>query len=308
VVALVAALMEPFIVTKNPMGITAVRLNYRADPEKNPENPDPAIAEHAIEWLRAQSIAYPDANDFQREFECNWNAGHGARVFPQFSEAYHVRGLALNRRRVVFRGWDFGWHSPCCLFAQIDAKGRLCLIRELVGARQTTADFAQAVIRRSGEWFPQHAAGFEDFCDPAGQQVKSIESERSERRDTEILAGLGIPVRYEHGWSRKDGRTLVHQTLALRTDGTPTLYVDGTACPTLTQAFLGRYVYPETKDGGIKNEPDDDTHPWADVMAALRYLLTGVSQKLDLVRWNRRPVMDLPGAEPTYHGYGSPRR
>ncbi len=300
--------MDPFLVTTNPMGIVALRLHYRADPAKDDSNPDSEVAERAGAWLHSQRVAYPDPNDFEREFEINWNAGHGSRVFPQFSETYHVRPLLTNHHRVVYRGWDFGWHAPCCLFAQIDGKGRLCLLRELVGARQTTSDFAQAVLRRSGEWFPNHAAGFEDFCDPAGQQVKSIESERSERRDTEILAGLGIPARYQHGWSRKDGRALVHQTLTLRTDGTPTLYVDGGACPTLTQAFLGRYVYPETKDGGVRDEPDDDTHPWADVMAALRYLLTGMSHKLDLVRWDRRPVMDLPRAELTYHGYGSPKR
>lgn len=300
--------MDPFLVTENPMGITAVRLHYRADPDKNPDSPDPEQAARAQTWLTSQRISYPDPNDFEREFEINWNAGHGARVFPQFSETYHVRRLVINHHRVVFRGWDFGWHAPCCLFAQIDSKGRLCLVRELVGARQTTSDFAQAVIRRSSEWFPNHAAGFEDFCDPAGQSVKSIESERSERRDTDVLAGLGILARSEYGWSRKDGRTLVHQTLALRADGTPTFYVDGTTCPTLTQAFLGRYVYPETKDGGVKDEPDDDTHPWADVMAALRYLLTGVSRKLDLVRWNRRPIHDLPVAPLTYHGYGSPLR
>ena len=43
-------------------------------------------------------------------------------------------------------------------------------------------------------------------------------------------------------------------------------------------------------------------------MAALRYLLTGVSQKLDLVRWTRRPLQDLSPVELPYHGYGSPRR
>ena len=290
------------------MGITTVRLHYRADPEKDPTHSDPAIAERAARWLHEQSIAYPDANDFQREFEINWQAGHGHRVFPQFSESYHVRPVRLLTRKVVYRAWDFGFHAPVCLFAQVDPEGRLVLGHEIVGSQQTTRDFAQAVIRRSGEWFPNHAAGFEDCCDPAGQQIKSMESERNERRDTEILAGLGIHATYEYGWSRKDGRTLVHQCLALRADSTPALIVDGTTCPTLTQAFLGRYVFPETKDGRVKDEPDDDTHPWADVMAALRYLVTHTYRKLGLIRFTPGGGLALPKPTPTYQGYGTPRR
>jgi len=60
--------------------------------------------------------------------------------------------------------------------------------------------------------------------------------------------------------------------------------VDPEGCPLTTQAFLGRYVFPTTKDGRQKEEPDDQTHPWADVMAAVRYLVIGLHRQLGLMR------------------------
>jgi hypothetical protein len=86
--------------------------------------------------------------------------------------------------------------------------------------------------------------------------------------------------------------------------------VDDSSCPTLAQAFLGRYVYPVTKDGTTKDEPDDKTHPWADVMAAVRYLATGLQAKLGLRRY-RYGQGDPKSDQPTpvsYHGYGTPIR
>ena len=62
----------------------------------------------------------------------------------------------------------------------------------------------------------------------------------------------------------------MHQLLRLRADQTPGLFVDPLGCPILTQSFLGRYVYESTKDGRVKEEPDDATHPYSDVMAAIR--------------------------------------
>jgi len=165
------------------------------------------------------------------------------------------------------------------------------------------------VIQRSAEWWPQHAAGFEDFCDPAGQAVKSIASEKSERRDLDVLGGFGIYPSYEWGWNRKDGRALIHRLLGLRADGTPSFYVDEAGCPLLSQAFLGRYVYKERMDGHTEEEPDDKTHPWADLMAALRYLVIGLQGRLGLMRLGYKPT-EVTSARPapSYHGYGTPVR
>ena len=295
--------MKGFSVTKNAMGFVAVRLHYSADPAKDPLNEQ--HGESAQKWLDQQRSALPDPNDWQREYEINFFVGVGTRVFPQFTEERHGMPLQLTRRKIIYRGWDFGWHAPACLIAQVDSKERLCVLKEVVGAKQTTKDFAQTVIQKCAEWFPQHAAGFDDFCDPAGQQVKSLESEQSEKRDIEVLNGLGIYPKYEYGWSRKDGRALVHQLLQLRVDGTPSLYVDLAGCPLLGQSFLGRYVYPETREGKVREDPDDDTHPYADVMAALRYLVTGLHWKLGL---RGRPSTPSPQAPRDWTGYGTPNR
>ena len=292
---------------ETPMGFMAVRVHYSADPDKDALYPDEPVRDRAKRWFDAQRALYPDPNLWEQEMEINFFVGSGSRVYPQFVHANHVRDMAHNSRKVIYRAWDFGWHTPACLFAQIDGKDRLLLLKEVVGAKQTTRDFATEVIAKTNSWFPNHAPGFEDFCDPAGQQVKSMESERNELRDTEVLSGLGIFPRYEWGWSRKDGRAIVHQLLALRSDMTPSLYIDSQGCPTTTQAFLGQYVYTVSKDGRVKEEPDDLTHPWADVMASVRYLVIGLHNRLSVARFQLGAPRQIVSETP-YHGYGTPKR
>jgi len=292
----------------NTMGFTCVRLHYSALPERNVNNPDPKVAAGARAWLEMQRSQWPDPNDFEREFEISWYAGHGTRVFPQFTAHHHTQHIDYTPYKVIYRGWDFGWHTPVCLFAQIDRKDRLLVFKEIVGNQQTTSDFAKRVIERCAEWFPRHEAGFEDYCDPAGQQVKTVESERNERRDIEVLSGLGIHANYAWGWNRRDGRALIHQLLNLRSDGTPSLWVDNVGAALLAQAFLGRYVYPEKLDGTVMDEPDDKTHPWADVMAALRYLVIGLHPKLGVARAAFHRTTHFVSPPSDYMGYGTPRR
>ena len=151
-----------------------------------------------------------------------------------------------------------------------------------------------------------HSAGYRDFCDPAGQQAKSTASERSEVRDVEVLKALGIFPSWDYGWSRKDGRSLVHQLLAVRLDNTPSILVDAVRCPVLIQGFLGKYVYPSKKGGTAHDEPDESNHPWADAMACLRYLATGLYTALGLTRPGYQTP--APQVQQDYAGYGTPKR
>jgi len=161
-----------------------------------------------------------------RALELSFWIAAGQRVYPEFRETLHCDALEHRARKVIYRAWDFGWHAPACLVAQIDTKDRLLVLREVVGHEQTTRQFAESVLERCAGWYPQHAAGFQDFCDPAGQQRNST-AEASEIRDVEILNTLGIYPRWDYGWSRKDGRSLVHQLLVQRIDGETALVTVG---------------------------------------------------------------------------------
>ena len=290
----------------NSMGFCAVKIHYSADPAKDVQNSDEPQRMTALDWLQQAKLAFPDPNAWAQEMEINWFVASGARVFPEFQESIHASTpLAPNPRKVLYRAWDFGWHAPACLIASIDQKDRLLVLKEVVGKEVSTREFAHRVVKQCSEWFPHHGPGYQDFCDPAGQQARPA-AEKSEQKDVEVLASLGIYPSWEYGWSRKDGRSLIHQLLILRTDNTPGFYLDAPGCPTVLQGFLGKYVYPESKDGKAKDEPDEGDHPWADVFAALRYMCTGLYTALGLRRFKYQSVMKTE-AQLT-HGYGTPVR
>lgn len=298
--------MSGYSSNTNALGIRAIRVHYSASADKDVTNPDPEIARKAGEWVDAAKLLYPDPNQWAQEMEINWWMAAGTRVYPEFSESIHCQDLdGFRERKVIYRAWDFGWHAPACLIAQIDSKDRLVVLKEIIGKEKTTKEFAQDVIMRCAKWFPEHTAGFQDFCDPAGQKVSANSSEKSEVRDVEVLGKLGVYPTWEYGWSRKDGRSLVHQLLQLRIDGTPSVYVNASACPVLLQGFLGKYVYPARKGGTAHDEPDENNHPWSDIHAALRYLATGLYSALGLRRVKLHAPVDV---RPRYHGYGTPIR
>ena len=292
----------------NELGYIAVKLHYSADDEKNVNHPDPAVAERAQKWFDAVRRSYPDPNQWAQEMEISWWISAGQRVYPEFLEITHCKPIELRHRKVIYRSWDFGYLTPACLIAQIDERDRLTVIAEVIGKEETTRQFAQKVIKRCVDWFPGHVPGFEDFCDPAGQKRGSISAasnENSEIRDVEILNTLGIHPKWEYGWSRKDGRSLVHQLLQERLDKTPSMYVDPLRCPTLMQGFLGKYVFPPRKGGQAHDEPDEANHPWADAHACLRYLCTGLYSALGL---RRASQVLKPVEAPDFQGYGTPLR
>lgn len=85
----------------------------------------------------------------------------------------------------IYRGWDFGWWRPACIWAWLDAFGRLRVVRELIGDQEYLQAFAQRVLVISNTEWP--GMFFKDFCDFAGNQ-KSDKGKSC----VSILADLGI--------------------------------------------------------------------------------------------------------------------
>jgi hypothetical protein len=159
----------------------------------------------------------------------------------------------------VIRSWDFGYHCPACLFLQVDADGRVLVLREVVGKEEMLLDFAGRVLVVSQQEFEEDTL-FEDVCDPAGAQ----RSDKSTQTSIEILNSLGIYPYYDR-MSIKDGLELIRMKLSARIAGVPGLQVDR-SCLKLIEAFEGGYRY-----GPSGGEAPLQEHPYEDVMDCLRY-------------------------------------
>lgn len=283
--------------------ITSIRLHYTAFAERDPQNADPEVAARAQAWLDRQRSKYLTQNDWDREMEINFKVSSGKRVYPTFSEVEHVLDPEQTervsaypvpmRRRKLLRAWDFGWHYPAVVVGQVDHRDRLVLYGELQGRDVDIERFAQQVIdycqREFGDW---SAWGYDDYCDPAGAQVRSIMSEQNETTELQVLARYGIHPTYAPR-PRKTGRTIIQRLLEMRDDGSPALLVTR-KCPTIIAGMLGGYAYKQRADGTFHEDPDDDSF-YSHTQACLRYMVTNKFSNLAEAR-GRGPVMATASA------------
>lgn len=263
--------------------ITSIRVHYTAFPDKDPQNPDPEKAATASRWRDQQRKKYLTQNAWDQEMEINFKVSSGKRVYPTFSEVDHILdpenteryGASLRplRRKKLIRSWDFGWHFPAVLIGQVDTRDRLILYGELQG-RDTDIDrFAQQVLdycaSEFGDW---SSVGYEDYCDPAGAQVRSIMSERNENTELQVLGRYGIFPSYATQ-PRRVGRGIILRLLEMRDDNSPALLVTR-QCPIIISGMLGGYAYRPRPDGVTFHEDPDDDGYYSHTQACLRYIVT----------------------------------
>ena len=230
----------------NTNRFTVMRLHYSADPNKNEE------------WVAMAKASYPYDELWEQEMELSFIASAGKRVYPEFTIAENITELKYDPYRPIWRGWDFGYHHPVCIWAQVQASGALHVFGELLGEDIIIEDFARKVKEISKKVFP--GAKFMDAGDPAVRQV----TDKSERTTADILRAAGIRIQ-----SRKtpihDGIHLIRAMCQPRPDGFVRLKVDK-SCDRLIEAFLGGYIRDD------KNKPVKDQF-YDHVCDALRYMV-----------------------------------
>ncbi len=265
-----------------------VRLHYTADPHKATDD-----------WYNNTRPGMPE-DKWEQEYEINFNVLHGKRFYNEFDYERHSAALKFNPNLTMLRGWDFGYHYPACVWAQIDLKDRLNVYREEMGCDEALINFAKRVVRISTQEFP--GCKFKDFADPAGKQS----SDKSERTSVDILRGLGVRPQM-----RKTERILgfnIMRNLMLRhtvlPDGTKTpSYIIDKKCTVLIDGYMGGYHYPETKDGKPQKEDPSGGGFYEHLQDALRYILICLFRPNGTVYHNIRPFYRIRKSVSQITGY-----
>jgi hypothetical protein len=216
-------------------------------------------------------------------------------LFARNPEKYILRGdearIILAGQPIV-RGRDFGERRPACVWMQIDpATGRLFILREWLGNHIGAHDARDVIAYASGElplqalkdgalreverlekaaaagewphlpWIPVNPARPWEFADWSSYEAlktyASVETEKQEKTDADILAARGVQLRMFHA-SPKIMAKVLRFLMRDFEDGMPGLLVSE-YCPLTIKALAGGLQYPRP----TITDPEPDTGKWA---------------------------------------------
>ena len=192
----------------------------------------------------------------------------GQAVFrTSFKPDVHVtyQPLTASPLKPIMIAQDFG-RTPAALFCQLDAIGRLVILREAVSNGMGIEQFAVTLLR---PLIAQHYMNAKVFIvgDPAGRQKGQI----GEESPFDALKRLGFRA-YPAPTNDLEPRLRAAEQIMLRRDG---LLIDGTNCPLLVQALKSYYRFKRTKQTGELAELPEKNHPWSDLGDCTQYAALG---------------------------------
>lgn len=234
---------------------TVVRCHYSADPEKN-----------TPEWISEAKSGMPERG-WNREYEIDYSSFAGKAFYPEFKE-YNIakENVKYQLRETLYRGWDFGFHRPCCLITKLNEFTQWCWLKCILGEDEGIMEFGKRVRKYCLTEYP--GAKYIDACDIAGTQV----SDKSEKTSVQILNALGI-------WPQsrkqpiKQGAEIIRQKLAMRADGKVGLLVNPDQ-EDVIDGFKGGIHYPEPKEGQPEKEFYEKDGYYDHIFDGSRYLST----------------------------------
>lgn len=196
----------------------------------------------------------------------------GQPVYREFNPRFHGRHLDPIPDAPLLRFWDFGYRRPACLWAQLDAEGRLLILRELNGENEEITPFIRRVKSIEQLYFMGCSRERVDFGDPAASQKKDTGSTLT------VLKSEGVNLRFLRadilpGVRRV--RLLMEQVIR----GEPSFQIDTRYCSILVRALQGGYRLEDaretsrTADMGLMPVKDGTYDHVAD---ALRYGVTNL--------------------------------
>lgn len=240
------SLCPGFTFKRNKNGFVIGFLHYSADETKD------------TAWVEEVRRGYPSLDIWRQEMELDFTKASGRRVYPEFKSELHISKLAPIPYRDIWRGWDFGYHHPACVWLQVADNDRIHILAELMGTEVILQNFTDQVNALSKKLFP--GWDFKDAGDPAVR----ARSDKNERTSADILRYNGIHIQ-SRPTLVKDGINLVRSLLTPRADNYVQVKVDE-SCSTLIEGFLGGYQRNE------EDEPIKDNF-YEHIFDALRYAI-----------------------------------
>ncbi len=238
------------------------------------------------------------------EFEIDWTATRGKRVYPEASREVHVakEPIPFDQTLPMHCGFDVPG-TPAFVPAQVNAYGQLCLWPSLSPPEEESIGVWEFGDRVANHLLREYAApigmGLDDLKlvmigDPAGRNpVSRTGAKRQETRAAFDILNRGSKMYlgeddrgetiYEErpGWGWRlipgamDNTTRQDAVRARLTKllpgGLPALIIDPRA-DVIISGFMGAYRYKEYEDGSFSREPLKDY--WSHTMNCVEYLCT----------------------------------
>lgn len=209
-------------------------------------------------------------DDYQRRY-VNAEYGNdpsGSAVFKEtFARSRHVVAelMPIPGQPLVI-SQDFG-RNPCALICQVDHRGRLLVLKEVVSCGMGLEKHVDSFLRPALMCEPFLGMPFYVVGDPSGSAKSNVYEESCFDFLARVgMRGFGAPTNQID----KRLRAVEAYLLGMRGDS-PALLIDGTRCPKLARAMDGMYRYKKLKSTGQDAPLPEKSHPWSDLADALQY-------------------------------------
>lgn len=190
----------------------------------------------------------------------------GSAVFREsFKLNFHVvEGVAPVSGHPLIVGQDFG-RDPCSIICQLDHKGRLLVLEEVVAEDIGLEIHVERNLRPALTRTELLGRAIAIVGDPAGRSKGSIYEETS----FDALKRMGFQA-FPAPTNDIDKRIrAIEAFLLAQRDGGPAILIDKTRCPTVVRALSGGYRYAKTRAGVRK--PTPDKNEYSHIIDALQY-------------------------------------
>lgn len=194
------------------------------------------------------------------------NDPSGTAVFREsFTPSFHVVDeLKPVNGQALILGQDFG-RDPCTVICQLDHKGRLLVLQEVIAEDIGLEMHLEKVVRPALLHERYLGRPIAMIGDPSGISKSSIYEETT----FDVLKRLGFNA-FPAPTNDIDPRLRAIEAFLLgQRDGGPAMLFDRQRCPTLIRAMTGGYRYAKTRAGTRKPLPDKNEY--SHVVDALQY-------------------------------------